>query len=62
MIIKALVGMCAVLGTLLVLQTWRLGNCQQKAKLLDTCQEVDQLEREIHDADDDTLLDDLLGR
>lgn len=62
MIIKALAGLCAALVTLLALQTWRLESCQQKAKLLSTCQEVDRIERDVRDADDDTLLDDLLGR
>ncbi len=57
MILRAAIGLCAVLAVLLVVQTWRLGNCQEKAARLDTCEEVDRLEGEARDESDDDLSD-----
>lgn len=55
-----LTALCAAiigLAALVALQTYRLDQCQLKAKQLETCQEVRELEGEARDATDDDLID-----
>jgi len=52
---SVIVGLLALLG----LQTYRLDQCQLKAKQLDTCQEVREFEGEARDATDDDLVGDI---
>lgn len=52
-----LVGALIAAAALLSIQTARLNACQAKARLLDTCEEVDKLETEIRDETDDALTD-----
>jgi len=52
---SVIVGLLALLG----LQTYRLDQCQLKAKQLDPCQEVREFEGEARDATDDVLVGDI---
>lgn len=56
-IMPALIAACVALAGALAWQTWRLERCQVKADRLDTCLEVDKLEKEARDASDDDLVD-----
>jgi len=55
MLLKGLITTIVILCILLGLQSWRLGNCQAKAKQLETCQEVNKLKEGINNATDDDL-------
>lgn len=61
MILRAAIAAAAVLALLLVVQTYRLGNCQAKAKRLETCQEVNKIEKDVSNETDDGLADSISG-
>lgn len=54
---RVLLGILGVLVIALTVQTWRLSNCQGKARALKTCQEVNKLEKDAENATDSELID-----
>lgn len=55
--LKIWIGIVVAMALIIALQTYRLGKCQVKAKNLDVCLEVDELEKDARDATDDELID-----
>lgn len=60
--LRLLLGAVIGLAVLLALQTYRLDRCHLKAKQMETCQEVNELERDAQDDTDDDLVNSISQR
>lgn len=57
---RAILAVCLVVALIFgAAQTWRLARLADAPERLETCREVNRLEREARDATDDDLVDDL---